>query len=89
MNGIELDSRGRRHRPVWSALVGGIVIGVAVGILMFFSLRPPELPISEVSVYTSGLVTPFPVVSTVAAIQTPSKETPLGVAEGQPAPDFT
>ena len=89
MNGIELDSRGRQHRRLWAALAGGLIIGLAVGTFVFISSWPSEPATPEVSVYTSGLITPFPTSAPVVTIDPSAQNVQYGVEVGQPPPEFT
>ncbi len=89
----DLGNRRRQSRATW--LLGSLIIGAALGGFIFLMTRPqsatdtnePEAAVIAVS--TSSLATPFPVVSTVAAVEPSTQDVQYGVEIGQPPPEFT
>lgn len=86
-------NKRRQSRTTW--LLGSLIIGAAIGGFIFFATRPqpatdtnePETAAAALS--TSTLATPFPVVSTVAAVEPSAQDVQFGIEVGQPAPRFT
>lgn len=89
---MRLDPGNRRRQSWASWLLGSVVIGVAIGGFIFFATRPQpanEPETAAIALSTSTLATPFPVVSTVAAVEPSIQDVQFGVEVGQPAPGFT
>lgn len=89
---IRLDPGNKRRQSWASWLLGSVVIGVAIGGFIFFATRPqpanePETAVIALS--TSTLATPFPVVSTVAAVESSAQDIEFGIEVGQQPPAFT
>lgn len=92
---IRLDSGDKRRQSRGTLLVGTLIMGTVIGALIFLATRPQRLSrtnapeAAAAAVSTSILATPFPVASTVVAIQPLADDIQSGVEVGQPAPDFT
>jgi peroxiredoxin len=90
---LDPGNKRRQSRAAW--LLGSLIIGTVIGGFIFFVTQPqqaadtnePETAVIAVS--TSSLATPFPVVSTVAAVEPSPQDVQYGVEVGQPPPEFT
>lgn len=92
---MRLDPGNKRRQSRATRLLGSLIIGVAIGGFIFLVTRPQpatdttELETAAIALSTSTLATPFPVVSTVIAIEPLAQGVQYGVAVGQPPPEFT
>lgn len=92
---LPIDSGNKRRQRRASWLLSSLIIGAVIGGFIFFATRPqsatdtnePETAAAVLS--TSTLATPFPIVSTVAAVEPSAQDVQFGVEVGQPAPNFT
>lgn len=90
---IRLDSGDKRRKSRGAFMLGTIIVGVMIGLFIFFAARPGPATSnkSETAVVVLPTVsqpTPVPTSSTVVAFQPAGEDVRSGVEVGQPAPDF-